>query len=977
MLIKEYRIPLPLSVEEYRIAQVYMIDKKSRTESTGGDEEERSGVEILVNEPYTDGPGGSGQFTRKVFHVGRHLPSWFRAILPKTALLVYEEAWNAYPYTRTRYTCPFVEKFSIDVTTMYFDDNGCQENVFQLKGADANREIDYIDILSDQLEGKDYVASEDPALYKSAKSGRGPIADGWRDSSKPIMCAYKICKAEFKYWGLQSKIEKFIHHTALRKTMLVAHRQAWCWQDEWLGLTMADVRRMEAETMARLMKVMGGTPASADTAAAAAIAAANPSDTAGPLVDRRGSTLDLNLVFEDAMDEIPANAEGDEFFDAAETLSISSPLELAQQTSSSTTASASDTPVTASPGHFATTQHVVFVVHGFSVLGQTLDDDQDDFSTFKSCISAFATADSVELRSIKYAPFTLAAMNALANTGIKGDAAIPTSAGVLMSFRTAEFKGAVDAAIKAMNDEAARIAHRESTHIHIVSDSMGALVVLDILTARAADLTFAVDKFFAFGAPLTLRMIDSRFPKAEAPPKIACSQLFNLFHTNDPQAMRVEPLLEAGFAGVPAVKVHNYRQAAEIGNLSQSMIASYRLHSKAMSQPMEQLQATWFGHDRIDYELHGPRGLDSLPSIGLLHLMHASYWENKDAAAFVVQQLTGVSAQLGGDDARVPAFTLALPPAEFLSRRSAVKVRKLAPCHRAADVLIKQGARLTLSARVEYGPLGILGLNQEDVIVYVVRHGEWTELARVQAIKGRITLDVPDAATWQPGWYPVRFVVVGDRSVADCTVYVVSASSEQAVVFGIDGSFADSLSLSGADPKVRAGAVDVVRHWSNQGFLIIYTSRRPDVQKKAVVNWLARHNFPQGITWFWDANGTPEAGKARFLRAAGESGVSVRAAYGAGRDVTLYQDVGVDEQHIFAFAKKKIAGATTLTNGFDGHIQFLRTNTSSSGSHQHHQQHQHHHSSASSTGSSVTTSSGISPAGPAQSMSKLGRSAFD
>lgn len=33
-----------------------------------------------------------------------------------------------------------------------------QENVFQLKGADANREIDYIDILSDQLEGKDYVA---------------------------------------------------------------------------------------------------------------------------------------------------------------------------------------------------------------------------------------------------------------------------------------------------------------------------------------------------------------------------------------------------------------------------------------------------------------------------------------------------------------------------------------------------------------------------------------------------------------------------------------------------------------------------------------------------------------------------------------------------------------------------------------------------------------------------------------------------
>lgn len=29
MLIKEYRIPMPMSVEEYRIAQLYMIQVKS------------------------------------------------------------------------------------------------------------------------------------------------------------------------------------------------------------------------------------------------------------------------------------------------------------------------------------------------------------------------------------------------------------------------------------------------------------------------------------------------------------------------------------------------------------------------------------------------------------------------------------------------------------------------------------------------------------------------------------------------------------------------------------------------------------------------------------------------------------------------------------------------------------------------------------------------------------------------------------
>lgn len=76
--------------------------KKSRNETYG----EGSGVEILENRPYTDGPGGSGQYTHKVYHVGMHIPSWFRSILPKAALRVVEESWNAYPYTRTRWGFP-------------------------------------------------------------------------------------------------------------------------------------------------------------------------------------------------------------------------------------------------------------------------------------------------------------------------------------------------------------------------------------------------------------------------------------------------------------------------------------------------------------------------------------------------------------------------------------------------------------------------------------------------------------------------------------------------------------------------------------------------------------------------------------------------------------------------------------------------------------------------------------------------------
>ncbi|KAM8865458.1 membrane-associated phosphatidylinositol transfer protein 2-like isoform 5-T7 [Synchiropus picturatus] len=259
MLIKEYRIPMPMSVEEYRIAQLYMIQKKSREESCG----EGSGVEILENKPYSDGPGGIGQYTHKVYHIGMHIPSWFRSILPKAALRVEEESWNAYPYTRTRYTCPFVEKFSIDIETYYKPDTGSQADVFNLSAADKRqRTIDPIDIVTDPIPPHEYKLEEDPRIYKSAKTQRGPLLDNWIEDynnnpgKTPIMCAYKLCKVEFRYWGMQSKIERFIHDVGLRKVMVRAHRQAWCWQDEWYGLTMEDIRQLELETQLTLAKKM-------------------------------------------------------------------------------------------------------------------------------------------------------------------------------------------------------------------------------------------------------------------------------------------------------------------------------------------------------------------------------------------------------------------------------------------------------------------------------------------------------------------------------------------------------------------------------------------------------------------------------------------------------------------------------------------------------------------------------------------------
>ena len=72
------------------------------------------------------------------------------------------------------------------------------------------------------------------------------------------------------------------------------------------------------------------------------------------------------------------------------------------------------------------------------------------------------------------------------------------------------------------------------------------------------------------------------------------------------------------------------------------------------------------------------------------------------------------------------------------------------------------------------------------------------------------------------------------------------------VVFSIDGSFAASVSVTGKDPKVKPGAVDIVRHWQELGYLLVYVTGRPDMQLQRVVAWLTQHNFPKGLVSFAD-----------------------------------------------------------------------------------------------------------------------------
>ncbi|KAF7708321.1 cytoplasmic phosphatidylinositol transfer protein 1b [Silurus meridionalis] len=239
MLIKEYRICMPLTVEEYRIGQLYMINKHSDEQSGEGD-----GVEVIRNEPEIHPKYGSGQVTEKRIYLSSKLPSWIKKFVPMI-FYITEKAWNFYPYTITEYTCSFLPKLSIKIETHFENNNGSNENVFEDKPTPQDS-VCFLDILSDPIPEKYYKKHEDLSCWVSDRTGRGPLVDGWRNSTKPIMCSYKRVQCSFEVYGFQGRTEEFIHRN-IRDILLVGHRQAVAWMDEWHGMNLEEVREFEKQ----------------------------------------------------------------------------------------------------------------------------------------------------------------------------------------------------------------------------------------------------------------------------------------------------------------------------------------------------------------------------------------------------------------------------------------------------------------------------------------------------------------------------------------------------------------------------------------------------------------------------------------------------------------------------------------------------------------------------------------------------------
>jgi len=259
MIITEYRILLPLTLEEYNKGQRYTIMDMNKSNTGGGE-----GIEYMENEPYTDEKSGeTGQYTHLVYKFESRAPKLIRALAPSGSFDMFEKSWNSFPKRRTLLKNKYMgSRFTISTDTISLQDDGKSENAHNLTAEELSaRKIVYIDFVNDSIPTRDYDANFDPGKihFETDKVSRSPLGKNWltdvKNSQLPVMCCYKVVKSNFALWPIQGQVERLIQ-SQLQRVFLIFHRTLYGHFDLWNQLSMDEIDKLEKEVQNSLVQVM-------------------------------------------------------------------------------------------------------------------------------------------------------------------------------------------------------------------------------------------------------------------------------------------------------------------------------------------------------------------------------------------------------------------------------------------------------------------------------------------------------------------------------------------------------------------------------------------------------------------------------------------------------------------------------------------------------------------------------------------------
>lgn len=241
MLMIEYRIKLPITLDKYSIAHLYTIMEMSKKYTTVGE-----GVEILENTQCDQSRLPHNKKNRKMVNkVQRtskryYIPNTITSVVGLKDCVLRKSSFHRFPHFRTTVTAEAGTKgeFTIDTLCRPVDDD---TNVFKLPQTILDRRsLVNIDIVTDIITS-DFIKDIDAKKLLN-------LEDDWQSTIDPkiSMVVHKLVSVE-SHEPNKDVINSLVIEN-LRKIFTIFHKKLVCSHDQWKDLKIKDIRTMENDT---------------------------------------------------------------------------------------------------------------------------------------------------------------------------------------------------------------------------------------------------------------------------------------------------------------------------------------------------------------------------------------------------------------------------------------------------------------------------------------------------------------------------------------------------------------------------------------------------------------------------------------------------------------------------------------------------------------------------------------------------------
>ena len=252
MKIVEFRIFVPFTMEQTKIASRYANARRAKDNTKGGD-----GVEILEKGPIEE-EGRKGIFAHRVYHVKSHVPAAVRWAVPEKYAHVHEHYKNVFPHYDTYFEIP---QLGSNMTLKnesriipYHKGDKIPENIMGLSEEQLSiRKVMYLDLVNGtggkyddfKVQGFSCPEAQIPVISAPSKKLDESKIPSWVDSFEGNMTLIIKCVTfELKWRGIQSMVEKIvpgIFHDVFQGT----HKGMVLWSPEWCHMDEAAVDKYE------------------------------------------------------------------------------------------------------------------------------------------------------------------------------------------------------------------------------------------------------------------------------------------------------------------------------------------------------------------------------------------------------------------------------------------------------------------------------------------------------------------------------------------------------------------------------------------------------------------------------------------------------------------------------------------------------------------------------------------------------------